>query len=144
MGDVRGKGLEAVGDAALLLGAFRGATHWQADLPALVAFLEGTVSSDLDDPAAPKTRPRIAARHSSPPPCWTCRTTSRLFTSSAAEPSAPVAARRPGRPARGAPPGTASGSHRIRGNRGARLRPTRPESLQRRHSVGRIPASPAL
>ncbi|GAA3846284.1 PP2C family protein-serine/threonine phosphatase [Streptomyces coacervatus] len=53
IGDVRGKGLEAVGDAALLLGAFRGAAHRQADLPALVTFLEGTVSSDLDDPAAP-------------------------------------------------------------------------------------------
>jgi serine phosphatase RsbU (regulator of sigma subunit) len=52
IGDVRGKGLEAVGDAALLLGAFRGAAHRQADLPSLVAFLEGTVSSDLDDPAA--------------------------------------------------------------------------------------------
>jgi serine phosphatase RsbU (regulator of sigma subunit) len=54
IGDVRGKGLEAVGDAALLLGAFRGAAHRQADLSALVDFLEGTVSSDLDDPAAPK------------------------------------------------------------------------------------------
>jgi hypothetical protein len=53
IGDVRGKGLEAVGDAALLLGAFRGAAHRQADLPSLVAFLEGTVSSDLDDPSAP-------------------------------------------------------------------------------------------
>ncbi|GHH09974.1 hypothetical protein GCM10018780_46440 [Streptomyces lanatus] len=52
IGDVRGKGLEAVGDAALLLGAFRGAAHRQADLPALMAFLEGTVSSDLDDPSA--------------------------------------------------------------------------------------------
>ena len=54
IGDVRGKGLEAVGDAALLLGAFRGAAHRQADLSALVTFLEGTVSSDLDDPAAPQ------------------------------------------------------------------------------------------
>ncbi|MET8165698.1 PP2C family protein-serine/threonine phosphatase [Streptomyces sp. NPDC005329] len=53
IGDVRGKGLEAVGDAALLLGAFRSAAHRQADLSALVTFLEGTVSSDLDDPAAP-------------------------------------------------------------------------------------------
>ncbi|MEN1882645.1 PP2C family protein-serine/threonine phosphatase [Streptomyces mirabilis] len=54
IGDVRGKGLEAVGDAALLLGAFRAAAHKQADLPELVAFLEGTVSSDLDDPAGPE------------------------------------------------------------------------------------------
>lgn len=52
IGDVRGKGLEAIGDAALLLGAFRAAAHRQADLPALVAYLEGTVSSNLDDPAA--------------------------------------------------------------------------------------------
>ncbi|MGW2558966.1 PP2C family protein-serine/threonine phosphatase [Streptomyces sp. NPDC001514] len=52
IGDVRGKGLEAIGDAALLLGAFRGAAHHQADLSVLVAHLEGTVSSDLDDPGA--------------------------------------------------------------------------------------------
>jgi serine phosphatase RsbU (regulator of sigma subunit) len=52
IGDVRGKGLEAIGDAALLLGAFRAAAHRQASLPALVAHLEGTVSSDLDDPSA--------------------------------------------------------------------------------------------
>lgn len=52
VGDVRGKGLEAIGDAALLLGAFRAAAHRQAGLPALVAYLEGTVSSDLDDPEA--------------------------------------------------------------------------------------------
>ncbi|MFE0674156.1 PP2C family protein-serine/threonine phosphatase [Streptomyces sp. NPDC058867] len=52
IGDVRGKGLEAVGDAALLLGAFQGAAHRRADLSSLVTFLEGTVSSDLDDPAA--------------------------------------------------------------------------------------------
>ncbi|MEG3627633.1 PP2C family protein-serine/threonine phosphatase [Streptomyces poriticola] len=56
VGDVRGKGLEAVGDAALLLGAFRSAAHRQSDLSELVAFLEGTVSSDLDDPAAPEER----------------------------------------------------------------------------------------
>ncbi|MFD7455673.1 MULTISPECIES: PP2C family protein-serine/threonine phosphatase [unclassified Streptomyces] len=52
VGDVRGKGLAAIGDAALLLGAFRAAAHRQADLPSLVAWLEGTVSSDLDDPGA--------------------------------------------------------------------------------------------
>ncbi|MEU0391830.1 PP2C family protein-serine/threonine phosphatase [Streptomyces sp. NPDC006208] len=52
IGDVRGKGLEAIGDAALLLGAFRAAAHRQATLPALVAHLEGTVSSDLDDPSS--------------------------------------------------------------------------------------------
>ncbi|MFI7415156.1 PP2C family protein-serine/threonine phosphatase [Streptomyces sp. NPDC049627] len=52
VGDVRGKGLEAIGDAALLLGAFRSAAHRQADLAALVTYLDGTVSSDLDDPEA--------------------------------------------------------------------------------------------
>ncbi|MEV5728487.1 PP2C family protein-serine/threonine phosphatase [Streptomyces pharetrae] len=56
VGDVRGKGLAAVGDAALLLGAFRAAAHRQADLPSLVAYLEGTVSSDLDDPGAVASR----------------------------------------------------------------------------------------
>ncbi|MER5183683.1 hypothetical protein ABT009_35965 [Streptomyces sp. NPDC002896] len=48
------KGLDAVGDAALLLGAFRGAAHRQADLSSLVTFLEETASSDLDDAAAPR------------------------------------------------------------------------------------------
>ncbi|MGW7369570.1 PP2C family protein-serine/threonine phosphatase, partial [Streptomyces sp. NPDC054841] len=52
IGDVRGKGLPAIGDAALLLGAFRAAAHRQADLPLLVAYLEGTVTSELDDPTA--------------------------------------------------------------------------------------------
>ncbi|MCX4695313.1 PP2C family protein-serine/threonine phosphatase [Streptomyces sp. NBC_01408] len=50
IGDVRGKGLEAVGDAALALGAFRASAHQEADLPALVTYLEGAVSPDLDDP----------------------------------------------------------------------------------------------
>ncbi|WP_308048992.1 PP2C family protein-serine/threonine phosphatase [Streptomyces sp. TRM72054] len=36
VGDVRGKGLGAIGDAALLLGAFRSAAHRQADLTASV------------------------------------------------------------------------------------------------------------
>ncbi|MER6348651.1 PP2C family protein-serine/threonine phosphatase [Streptomyces sp. NPDC001595] len=57
VGDVRGKGLEAIGDAALVLGAFRAAAHQQADLATLVAYLEGTVSSDLDDPAAAASGP---------------------------------------------------------------------------------------
>ncbi|MEU8825131.1 PP2C family protein-serine/threonine phosphatase [Streptomyces sp. NPDC048636] len=52
VGDVRGKGLEAIGDAALVLGAFRAAAHRQAELPVLVAYLEGAVSSDLTDPGA--------------------------------------------------------------------------------------------
>ncbi|MEU9146332.1 PP2C family protein-serine/threonine phosphatase [Streptomyces sp. NPDC048349] len=49
IGDVRGKGLEAVGDAALVLGAFRAAAHQEAALPGLVAYLEAAVSPDLDE-----------------------------------------------------------------------------------------------
>ncbi|WP_445269931.1 PP2C family protein-serine/threonine phosphatase [Streptomyces sp. DSM 41634] len=48
IGDVRGKGLEAVGDAALVLGAFRAAAHQEAELPGLVDYLEAAVSPDLD------------------------------------------------------------------------------------------------
>ncbi|MEU9101359.1 PP2C family protein-serine/threonine phosphatase [Streptomyces sp. NPDC048361] len=48
IGDVRGKGLEAVGDAALVLGAFRAAAHQEADLPSLAGYLERAVAPDLD------------------------------------------------------------------------------------------------
>ncbi|MDJ0382098.1 PP2C family protein-serine/threonine phosphatase [Streptomyces sp. G-G2] len=48
IGDVRGKGLEAVGDAALVLGAFRAAAPQEADLPGLVAHLEAAVALDPD------------------------------------------------------------------------------------------------
>ncbi|MFE5561497.1 PP2C family protein-serine/threonine phosphatase [Streptomyces sp. NPDC056544] len=48
IGDVRGKGLEAVGDAALVLGAFRASAHQEAGLPGLVDYLEAAVSGDLD------------------------------------------------------------------------------------------------
>ncbi|MFI9202572.1 PP2C family protein-serine/threonine phosphatase [Streptomyces sp. NPDC053048] len=54
IGDVRGKGLEAISDAALVLGAFRAAAHRQAGLSALVAHLEGAVSSGLDAPGVPQ------------------------------------------------------------------------------------------
>ncbi|MEV6887108.1 PP2C family protein-serine/threonine phosphatase [Streptomyces sp. NPDC051135] len=50
VGDVRGKGMTAVGDAALLLGAFRAAAHRQASLGDLVAFLDKSVSWDLMEP----------------------------------------------------------------------------------------------
>ncbi|MEV7415541.1 PP2C family protein-serine/threonine phosphatase [Streptomyces sp. NPDC089919] len=52
IGDVRGKGLAAVGDAALVLGAFRAAAHRAAPLPALIAFLEGAVGTDAADAGA--------------------------------------------------------------------------------------------
>ncbi|WP_228718046.1 PP2C family protein-serine/threonine phosphatase [Kitasatospora acidiphila] len=47
VGDVRGKGLTSLGEAALLLGAFRAAAHLQASLPELAAYLDGSVSWDL-------------------------------------------------------------------------------------------------
>lgn len=50
VGDVRGKGMTAVGDAALLLGAFRGAAHRQAGLGELVAYLERSVCWGLMEP----------------------------------------------------------------------------------------------
>lgn len=49
IGDVRGKGMEAVGDAAVVLGTFRAAAHQEAELSGLVAYLEGAVCPDLAD-----------------------------------------------------------------------------------------------
>ncbi|MGI5341673.1 PP2C family protein-serine/threonine phosphatase [Streptomyces sp. CA-181903] len=51
IGDVRGKGLDAVGDAALLLGAFRAVAHRDPPLPRLVAHLQNTVYWDTVEPA---------------------------------------------------------------------------------------------
>ncbi|MFF3213503.1 PP2C family protein-serine/threonine phosphatase [Streptomyces sp. NPDC002886] len=48
IGDVRGKGLEAVGEASVVLGAFRAAAHLEADLPGLVGYLEAAVAADPD------------------------------------------------------------------------------------------------
>ncbi|MFE3663375.1 PP2C family protein-serine/threonine phosphatase [Streptomyces sp. NPDC059164] len=50
VGDVRGKGMTAVNDAALLLGAFRVAAHREADLSELVAYLDRSVCWDLMEP----------------------------------------------------------------------------------------------
>ncbi|MEU4928135.1 PP2C family protein-serine/threonine phosphatase [Streptomyces yokosukanensis] len=44
IGDVRGKGLSAVGEAALLLGAFRESAHRHIPLPDLAALLEQSVT----------------------------------------------------------------------------------------------------
>ncbi|MFF3950670.1 PP2C family protein-serine/threonine phosphatase [Streptomyces sp. NPDC001902] len=44
IGDVRGKGLPAIGDASLLLGAFRSVAYRAPPLPAMYAHLEATVS----------------------------------------------------------------------------------------------------
>lgn len=49
IGDVRGKGLNAVGEAALLLGAFREAVHLHTTLPALAASLDRSISRYLAD-----------------------------------------------------------------------------------------------
>ncbi|MFI6471040.1 PP2C family protein-serine/threonine phosphatase [Streptomyces sp. NPDC050516] len=64
IGDVRGKGLEAVGDAALVLGAFRAAAHQEADLPGLVDYLERAVAPDLDQ--APGVGPDTDPQSHSP------------------------------------------------------------------------------
>ncbi|MFF7146091.1 PP2C family protein-serine/threonine phosphatase [Streptomyces nodosus] len=53
IGDVMGKGLTAVGDAALLLGAFREAAHRQTTLPELVAYLDHSVSWHMAEPTEP-------------------------------------------------------------------------------------------
>ncbi|MFF4395021.1 PP2C family protein-serine/threonine phosphatase [Streptomyces sp. NPDC001480] len=53
IGDVRGKGLAAIGEAALLLGAFREAAHRQTSLSALATTLEQSVtrySADFEPP----------------------------------------------------------------------------------------------
>ncbi|MEU4094274.1 PP2C family protein-serine/threonine phosphatase [Streptomyces sp. NPDC026673] len=44
IGDVRGKGLPAIGDASLVLGAFRSVAYRAPPLPAMYAHLEATVS----------------------------------------------------------------------------------------------------
>ncbi|MEV7913692.1 PP2C family protein-serine/threonine phosphatase [Streptomyces griseus] len=50
IGDVRGKGMTAVNDAALLLGAFRVAAHRRAGLPELVTYLDRSVCWNLVEP----------------------------------------------------------------------------------------------
>ncbi|WP_308439131.1 PP2C family protein-serine/threonine phosphatase [Streptomyces sulfonofaciens] len=49
IGDVRGKGLPAVGEAALVLGAFREAAHEQSTLPRLARALDRSVTRYLAD-----------------------------------------------------------------------------------------------
>ncbi|MFE4720976.1 PP2C family protein-serine/threonine phosphatase, partial [Streptomyces sp. NPDC056728] len=50
VGDVQGKGMSAVNDAALLLGAFRIAAHRPASLGELVSYLDRSVCWDLMEP----------------------------------------------------------------------------------------------
>ncbi|MGW3657558.1 PP2C family protein-serine/threonine phosphatase [Streptomyces sp. NPDC005151] len=49
IGDVQGKGLPAIGEAALLLGAFREAAHQHAALPQMALALERSVTRYLAD-----------------------------------------------------------------------------------------------
>ncbi|MEU0834135.1 PP2C family protein-serine/threonine phosphatase [Streptomyces sp. NPDC005969] len=49
IGDVQGKGLPAIGEAALLLGAFREAAHQHAALPQMALALEHSVTRYLAD-----------------------------------------------------------------------------------------------
>lgn len=51
IGDVRGKGLPAIEDAAALLGAFREAAHRHGSLPELAAALEGSIRRHLTQAA---------------------------------------------------------------------------------------------
>ncbi|MET8248084.1 PP2C family protein-serine/threonine phosphatase [Streptomyces sp. NPDC005202] len=51
IGDVRGKGLAAIGEASMVLGAFREGVHRCATLPELVAALEESVCRDLEEVA---------------------------------------------------------------------------------------------
>ncbi|MFI9273066.1 PP2C family protein-serine/threonine phosphatase [Kitasatospora sp. NPDC052896] len=54
IGDVRGKGLTAVGDAALLIGTFRDAAREQATLPELAAYLDRSIRSNMREAAEPE------------------------------------------------------------------------------------------
>ncbi|MFE7040580.1 PP2C family protein-serine/threonine phosphatase [Streptomyces atratus] len=49
IGDVRGNGLAAIGEASLVLGAFREGAHRYATLPGLVAALGDSVSRNMED-----------------------------------------------------------------------------------------------
>lgn len=63
VGDVRGKGLSSLGDAALLLGAFRAAAHLHADLPGLAEYLDGSVCWDLAQLAEARQAERSRHQH---------------------------------------------------------------------------------
>ncbi|MET7434715.1 MULTISPECIES: PP2C family protein-serine/threonine phosphatase [Streptomyces] len=51
IGDVRGKGLAAIGEASMVLGAFREGAHRYTTLPELAAALEVSVCKSLEDVA---------------------------------------------------------------------------------------------
>ncbi|WP_432180995.1 PP2C family protein-serine/threonine phosphatase [Streptomyces sp. NBC_00063] len=51
IGDVRGKGLAAIGEASVVLGAFREGAHRHALLPDLMAAMDDSVARNLDEVA---------------------------------------------------------------------------------------------
>jgi serine phosphatase RsbU (regulator of sigma subunit) len=55
IGDVRGKGLGAIGEASVVLGAFREGAHRYDGLPELVSVLEDSVCRNLEEVAATDT-----------------------------------------------------------------------------------------
>ncbi|MGW1411255.1 PP2C family protein-serine/threonine phosphatase [Streptomyces sp. NPDC002403] len=57
IGDVRGNGLAAIGEASLVLGAFREGAHRYATLPELVTALEDSVSRNLEDVTDTRNEP---------------------------------------------------------------------------------------
>ncbi|MFI5633036.1 PP2C family protein-serine/threonine phosphatase [Streptomyces sp. NPDC051664] len=57
IGDVRGKGMAAIGEASVVLGAFREGAHRCATLPDLVAALEESFCRNLEDVADTKHDP---------------------------------------------------------------------------------------
>lgn len=57
IGDVRGKGLAAIGEASMVLGAFREGAHRYDTLPELAAGLEVSVCRSLEDAAATENDP---------------------------------------------------------------------------------------
>ncbi|MEJ8672954.1 hypothetical protein WKI71_44990 [Streptomyces sp. MS1.AVA.1] len=70
IGDVRGKDLDAVGEAALVLGVFHSTAHRARTLSELPAVLDGV----LDTVPAPRDPHRIRrVRSSSPHSCWNIR-----------------------------------------------------------------------
>lgn len=114
IGDVRGKGLSAVEDAALLLGAFRSAAHRELPLSALQAELEATVAWGLAEPTRsavdsdesfitvllidiPDHVPEVLVLNSGHPPPLRLRD-GRVVPLNPARPAPPIGMRLPGLP----------------------------------------------
>ncbi|WP_433893285.1 PP2C family protein-serine/threonine phosphatase [Streptomyces sp. CA-111067] len=57
IGDVRGSGLSSIGEASLVLGAFREGAHRHAALPDLVAAIEDSVSRHLEEVSDTRSDP---------------------------------------------------------------------------------------